>query len=325
MKKLIGFSGRKCSGKSMFANMLKENHGAEVISLANPIKELCARLLGITVERLNELKNEGDELQSAIVAYQPKQVWMDTIAAEVPGIPLEAVSEWADSVMGNENYTARMMLQTIGTELIRKHDEDWHIRRMLESVRKSAADTVVVDDIRFPNEKEAFEKAGGKAYFIIRPDLALPISNHSSENSLHWYDFDFDSIILNMYEEDFMKREFEKIFTEPAYGNGSPIIAYSHEPTGDDRGFGRFVTGASDPQYCHYMAKLVIPSMVKHNGCIVLNTDSVSVMKWFECHLPYAVWKQIDPHSTQLQTLVCWNPFVIENIKEWLNPWSDSL
>lgn len=318
MKKLIGFSGRKCSGKSMFANLLKENHGAEVISLANPIKELCARLLGITVERLNELKNEGDALQSAIVAYQPKQVWMDTIAAEVPGIPLEAVSEWVDSVMGNENYTARMMLQTIGTELIRKHDEDWHIRRMLESVRKSAADTVVVDDIRFPNEKEAFEKIGGKVFFVLRPDLTIPVSNHSSENSIHWYDFNPQMIILNIYDRDFMEHEFDKVVTHPMSKGGSPIIAEFHDPCNDVCGFGRVADVAEFPVYCHYMRTLVIPSLMKHNGCLVVNTDSVAVLKWLKNYIPHVVSNQICQYSTKLETITYWNPFLVENVKEWL-------
>ena len=315
--RLIGFSGRKGSGKSMLANVLKEKYGAEAVSLANPIKELCSRLLGITVDQLNELKNSDEPLKRSIVYYD-KTVWVSTIRSEVPGIPEQAVSEWVDSVFGDANYTARAMLQTIGTELIRKFDEDWHIRRMLDTIRNSESDMVVVDDIRFPNEKDSFIKAGGTVFFVLRPDLSIPVSNHSSENSIHWHDFEQNRIILNMYDMDFMKQEFLKVIENPRSQAGSPIIAENHEPCDDVCGFGRVLDVLEYPVYCHYMKTIVIPSLIKHNGCLVVNTDSISVLKWLENYIPHVLGNQVSRYSPRLETITYWNPFLVENVKEWL-------
>ena len=238
--------------------------------------------------------------------------------SEVPGIPEKDVSDWVDSVVGDGDYTVRKMLQTIGTELIRRYDEDWHVKKMLDAIRKSEADMVVVDDIRFPNEKRAFEKAGGSVYFVLRPDLTIPVSNHSSENGIHWYDFTEDMVILNMYDMDFMEREFENVLKHPMSKGGSPIVAMFHEPCDDVCGFGRVREIVEDPVYAHYMKTLVIPSLVKHNGCLVVNTDSVAVLKWLKNYIPHVVSNQICQYSTKLETITYWNPFLVENVKEWM-------
>ena len=302
----------------MFAKFLKNKYGAEVISLANPIKELCARLLGVTLEQLNDMKNSDTKVASVSNGNHFKATWVEVIMSEVSGIPEKNVSDWVNSVLSDEGYTVRMMLQTIGTELIRQHDKEWHIRRMLEAIQKSTAGIVVVDDIRFPNEREAFEKAGGSVYFVLRPDLTILVSNHSSENSIHWYDFDSTMVILNMYDRDFMEREFDKVVTHPMSKGGSPIIARFHDPCDDVCGFGRVADVIEHPLYCHYMKTLVIPSLMKHNGCLIVNTDSVSVLKWLKEYIPHVISNQICQYSTRLETIAYWNPFLVENVKEWL-------
>ena len=313
-KQLIGFSGRKGSGKSMFANILKTKYGADVISLADPIKGLCASLLGIKVEALNELKNSGEALKP-ITSLCDKGAWVSTICTEVPGIPVKSVEEWVGSVLGDEKYTARMMLQTIGTELIRKYDENWHVKRMVEAIEKSEAGIVAVDDIRFPNEREAFEHAGGKVFFVLRPDLTIPVSNHSSENSIHWYDFETSRIILNIYDAGQMEKWFVDLVDHPDTLGKNPIMAVHHAFATEM--FGGHEWHFQTP-YTYMMRTLVIPSMLKHNGCLVVNTDSVTVMKWLKEYLPRVIENQTDRDEYRLETIVYWNPFLVENIKEWL-------
>lgn len=313
--RLIGFSGRKGSGKSMFAKFLKNKYGAEVISLANPIKELCARLLGVTLEQLNDMKNSDEPLKRSIVYYD-KTVWMSTIRSEVPNIPEQAVSDWVEGFLGDTGSTVRGMLQTIGTELIRKHDEEWHIRRMLETIGNSTAGIVVVDDIRFPNEREAFEKAGGKVFFVLRPDLTIPVSNHSSENSIHWYDFETSRIILNIYDAEQMRKWFADLVDHPETLGKNPIMAVHHALKPEQ--FGSYAWYSQTTYTAHMMRTVVIPSMLKHNGCLVVNTDSVTVMKWLKENLPYVLENQTDRYEYRLETITYWNPFLIENVKEWL-------
>ena len=56
--KIVGFAGRKQSGKSELASVCIENfENVSVFSFGNALKNLCAELLNITYDELNEIKN----------------------------------------------------------------------------------------------------------------------------------------------------------------------------------------------------------------------------------------------------------------------------
>ena len=56
--RIIAFAGRKQSGKSELASVCIENfENVSVFSFGNALKNLCAELLNITYDELNEIKN----------------------------------------------------------------------------------------------------------------------------------------------------------------------------------------------------------------------------------------------------------------------------
>ena len=180
---IIGFCGRMRSGKSELAKIC-EKYGYEKLYFALPLKQLCADLLDISIEGLNEAKNNGTD----IGLYLGDD--MCTILSEETEIPLEQVRE---TCYGKTINNVRQMLQFIGTDLIRKYNTDWHVNRIRAMIDENK--NYVIDDVRFPNEKALIEELNGDCWFVSRTTLDN-ISNHESETSITWHDC-WNKIIIN--------------------------------------------------------------------------------------------------------------------------------
>lgn len=177
---IIGFGGRLRSGKTDLSRIC-EKYGFQRIYFALPLKQLIADLIDKTIDDVNELKNVENEY---ILNYDKIK-----FLSEETNIPIEIVEPLlAKKIFRN----TREMLQYIGTDIIRKYNKDWHvdkIRNMIDITKN-----YVIDDVRFPNEKEMIQTNNGILFFVVRPILNN-ISNHESEISLKWQDF--DNIIIN--------------------------------------------------------------------------------------------------------------------------------
>jgi hypothetical protein len=197
--------------------------------------------LNCDIDTLNARKNDLTPLYQAF-PYTKTSAWLnesiDTIGHEI-GVPAETVEELFNSFLG-EDTTVRDVLQKIGTELIRKYNPLWHVNKLVENIKNAESNLVVVDDIRFPNEREAVEKLGGQVFFIIRPDLTVQVSQHSSETSLFWHHFDDKHILLNYSTEKFLCEQFTEIYDMQFFLTGScPILkSYYDEINGSKDEFG---------------------------------------------------------------------------------------
>lgn len=200
-KKVIGFCGRKRSGKTTLAETVKNETGGEIVTIANYLKRLCCKILGCTLSELNNKKDNG-----TVFSLYPTEYWFEVIN-ECTGISIDEIKK---DISETEFTSVRQMLQVIGTDCIRKHSPQWHIFQMKKEINNllSKGKTVVVDDVRFPNEKKAIEEYdNSETYFIIRP-LNTDISNHISETSLKWQLFDANHIIVNDCDFGFLKKDF---------------------------------------------------------------------------------------------------------------------
>lgn len=179
---IIGFAGRLASGKTELATIC-EKYGYEKLYFALPLKLLCASLLDTTIEELNVLKRNNNNIDIKV----PND-WV-TIISEETNISYDDVF----NVIGNKTiHTVRDLLQIVGTDIIRKYNKDWHVQRIKEMIKPNIK--YVIDDVRFPNEKQMIEELNGVCWFVIRP-IINNVSNHLSETSLKWQDF--ENIIVN--------------------------------------------------------------------------------------------------------------------------------
>jgi DNA-directed RNA polymerase subunit N (RpoN/RPB10) len=187
-RKLIGFAGRKRSGKTCLCKMLRQEENAVIITIANYLKYLCCELMNMSYEELIEKKDNGYTFDVV-----PDERWFKIIDNKTK-IGVENIRKELQNV---HITTIRQLLQVIGTDVIRKYNENWHVKKMIEEIESYSEDKlIVVDDVRFPNEKEAILSLSGDVFFIVRPNVS-EVSNHVSETALKWQDFDKRHIILN--------------------------------------------------------------------------------------------------------------------------------
>ena len=160
LPRLIGLcSPAPGCGKSFVAGLLIEH---QRVSFAAPLKLVVDIFL-------NELGLPGFNY-----AYIDKE-------AIIPGI----------------GVSARHMMQTLGTEWGRAciHPDFWVMiaRAKAERIMKDGR-SVVIDDVRFPNEAAMIRNLGGELWRIDRPGVSYS-GNHSSEGGLE--DITPDRVIVN--------------------------------------------------------------------------------------------------------------------------------
>ena len=180
---IIGFCGRMRGGKTELAKIC-ERHGYTKLYFALPLKQLCADILDIGIDGLNQAKADNTDISLTLNDDICK------ILSEETNIPIEYVNETCN---GKKINTVREMLQFIGTDLIRKYNTDWHVNKIRQMIVPNT--NYVIDDVRFPNEKKLIEELGGDTWFVTRTTLDN-VSNHESEISITWKQC-FNKIIIN--------------------------------------------------------------------------------------------------------------------------------
>ena len=321
-KTIIGFAGRKRAGKTCLSKYLTEKYNGTIVTVADALKRLCCDLCGFKdIEELNYYKDKGTTWSFNQEKYA--SLWANTICAQVFG---DYTDNQHSEILGLVNeintYNIRELLQFVGTDIIRKYKPNWHVDKMVEAINNATTDIVCVDDIRFPNERAAVEKLGGTVFFIVRPDLTIGVSNHESEISLTWPEFEDNRIIINNFSQEFMFEQFDNVLqtqffllsTNPIFKQYYTDVNKCNEKLGYC-GTKRTCYDGNSLNVAEYnfIKHVLINNMITHNGCIVLHPESKSDMNFYEQML---YGKSLN--SCIINTITLWNPFIIENIKAWL-------
>jgi hypothetical protein len=143
--KLIAFAGFKGSGKDTAGRFLVENFGYTNFSFAESLKDACAAIFCWDREMLEGATGES-------------RAWRET------------VDEWWANKLNIPNFTPRLALQLVGTNVFREHfnTDIWilNIERKINLLGPNAK--VVLCDGRFPNELNLARKFGGKVIRVKR-------------------------------------------------------------------------------------------------------------------------------------------------------------
>lgn len=325
---LIGFAGRARSGKTTLCKFLRKEKNAKIVTIASYLKKLCCEILSMDMYTLLEYKDNNTELNFAFndTAYK--------VLNDKTGISLDTLHQELDNVI---IHTVREMLQVIGTNVIRKYNPDWHVNQMKEEILSYDENTmVVIDDVRFPNERQTIEMLGGIVLFIIRPSFDY-ISNHESETSLKWYNFSGTHIILNYTNIYALFADFD-IMVKNNFNIIPPIRnAYENANKLENHMFGIQYDDIATMEimFSPYFKDVVsidnndiYPSMVidtyqyyrlKNNFTIrqMLEYGHPDYHKWYDEYRS-ALNREI-PISTQKNgDIFISNPYVIENMKLYL-------
>jgi hypothetical protein len=143
---LVGFIG---SGKDTVAEIFIESDNCVKDSFAAPLKDLCASVFGWPRAML-----EGDTVQSRDFRDTPDMFW-----SRKTGIP---------------NFTPRLALQLIGTDVLRDHfHQDIWLNSLEYRIRSKSSKNpcVVISDARFQNELTLIKQLGGVVIWVQRGEL----------------------------------------------------------------------------------------------------------------------------------------------------------
>ena len=209
MNKLIAFAGRKRSGKDLLSNAIVEHNttvnkkNTIILTVAAYLKNMCCDLLTIDNSTLLEWKDSDK-----IFSIKPNDRWFNLISSRT-AIPKKDIIKELHEI---EITNVRQLLQILGTDIIRKYNPNWHIDCLTKDILDyRETHDIIIDDVRFPNERKAVEDLGGTVYFIIRPDC-FDISNHISETSLKWHYFNDEIIIINDLSKNIMETSIQMWF-----------------------------------------------------------------------------------------------------------------
>lgn len=180
---IIGFSGRKGSGKNTCADFITAHiYGSKSLSVAptvqtyafaDPMKRMCMQFFGLTHDQCygtNEQKNSFTILR-----------WED--------FPVVAIAAQHDGFM-----SAREVLQFFGTEILRKMYMNTHVQALMYDIDHDECFLAQITDVRFPNEVAGIQARGGKVIRLTR--VIYSEDQHESETALDpenydWNNFDY--------------------------------------------------------------------------------------------------------------------------------------
>jgi hypothetical protein len=156
-------SGKTTLRKMLAERLEKEGMNVEAVSFAAPIKACVQSLLMFTEMPLADV-NEA--------VYGGRKEAM---------IPFLGVS-------------SRRLQQTLGTEWGRTYIDDtvWiriALQRIYSCLKKGTS--VILDDLRFPNEMEALQGAGAFTVYLLRQDARHWDWKHDSEQGIDGHQFDY--------------------------------------------------------------------------------------------------------------------------------------
>ena len=169
---IIGISGKKQSGKNLAAKLIKECSKKKVvcINFAYPIKRIVAMLLQIPLEQLENHTYKETRLSSKFNYHTPRE-----------------------------------LMQLIGQFGRNSISQDIWINYIFDIINDDDSIIYIITDVRYINEVERIEKAGGEVIRIERPGLICSDS-HESEHDLDNYDKFKYTIINNCDIETFKKK-----------------------------------------------------------------------------------------------------------------------
>jgi hypothetical protein len=143
--RLIGLMGYAGAGKSSTAEIMVQDFNFHRMRFADTLKNMLMAF-GLTKEQV-----DGDQ----------KEIPCDLLGGKTP--------RWA--------------MQTLGTEWGRQliHPDLW-VKATMLALSKRVEGDYVIDDVRFQNEADAIQRAGGEIWRVKRPGYPLDGSTiHASE------------------------------------------------------------------------------------------------------------------------------------------------
>lgn len=155
---IVGIAGKAGAGKDTIGDYLIKHRGFVKVSFAFALKKAVAAILNCSVEKMDD-------------------------------------RDWREKIIPELGVSPRYMMQTLGTEWGRQmvNENIWvHLAMERAKLHESDNLNVVITDVRFPNEVQAIQEAGGIVIWVSRPNQPdIATADHASESAISQRDCNF--------------------------------------------------------------------------------------------------------------------------------------
>ena len=235
MTKILGFAGKKQSGKNTCCNFLQmlkfhEYGVCKNASLNEQGQILVSDLFGEKVSGSDwiPLTEEYVDISQLLESFRPCKIYaladvLKEFAVDVLGLEYNQVYGtneeknspthllWENMPTGNNKgpMTGREVLQYFGSDICRKMYENIWFDACIRRIRKDNPELALISDVRFSNEIAGVQKEGGIVFGLPR-DIVNGKDTHSSEQ----VDLSLCDYVLPEGNIDTTTKTLYKIITE---------------------------------------------------------------------------------------------------------------
>ena len=212
--KVIALAGRKGSGKSTLSRYLVQNEGYQKISFADYLKDLIEDVFLIDKKYLYDQILKESKCIKIITDKDFYKKISNYIKEDI-------IHLYDESILIE---TPRHLLQFVGTDVLRKHDVNFHVKKTIIKINNNPSINFVCDDLRFKNELLGLKSVGVEDYYVIRPNN-WDVSNHASEIDIHWDDI--ENKIINNVSIKLLVDSFKNRYSLISSGNSEVFMKKS--------------------------------------------------------------------------------------------------
>ena len=235
MTKILGFAGKKQSGKNTCCNFLQmlkfhEYGVCKNASLNEQGQILVSDLFGEKVSGSDwiPLTEEYVDISQLLESFRPCKIYafadvLKEFSVDVLGLEYNQVYGtneeknspthllWENMPTGNNKgpMTGREILQYFGSDICRKMYENIWFDACIRRIRKDNPELALISDVRFSNEIAGVQKEGGIVFGLPR-DIVNGKDTHSSEQ----VDLSLCDYVLPEGNIDTTTKTLYKIITE---------------------------------------------------------------------------------------------------------------
>lgn len=173
---IVAIGGKMGAGKSTIAEALNRFNFIK-ISFADHLKKVISELYDIPIEDLYDHNKKDIQLEKSLYWNYDFKEKLESIIQEKIYLPFKI----------QKLNSIREVLQFIGTDILRSHDYNYHVKNTISRIKKN--NNYVIDDCRFLSEVEALRQKGAILIYILRNGYKQ--SDHISENEVHPNHFDY--------------------------------------------------------------------------------------------------------------------------------------
>ena len=199
MSEVYGILGNKGHGKDTFAKLVQEaNPNFKITHFAKSLKEMAGRVFGLTHDQLYNQDFKEVPLSQPI----EMDIYLEQMRKE-SSLPLLAAGKVATN--------PREVLQYLGTEYVRRAQDDFWIQMLTQEVQEAqGTPQVLIPDTRFINEAKALKRIGAHTIKIVRTDQPKSADTHSSEVEMATIPVDL-TLEVGEGDFDFLKRSAQSL------------------------------------------------------------------------------------------------------------------